>query len=337
MPSSLGELATRFGCDLSGDPDIVVSSVAALSNAGPCSLSFLSNPALKEQLSSSKAAAVVVRAEDASECPVPALISDNPYLTYARIAAHLYPKPAINAGVHKAAVVEEGAVVAASAQVEALAYISSTAVIGENVYVGPGCVIGPDCVVGDDCRFIANVSLPRAVTIGKRGLFHPGVVIGGDGFGNAMSPDGWVKLPQIGGVVIGDDVEIGCNSTVDCGAIGNTVIEDGVRIDNLCMVAHNVHVGEHTAMACMTAIAGSATIGKRCLFAGQSGSVGHITICDDAVINGRGMITKSITKPGIYASGFPSENVRDWNKKVARFRRIDTLYERVSKLEKKDQ
>lgn len=333
MPISLGELATRFGCDLDGDPDIEVDRVAALANAEPGSLSFLENPSLRKLLPATRAAAVVLRAADADDCPGAALITDNPYATYARMAALLYPAPAVKPGVHAAAFVDATARIAKSAQIDALAFVGERAIIGEHVYIGPGSVVGPDCVIGDGCRLVANVTLPRAVTIGKRGIFHPGVVIGADGFGNAMSPEGWVKVPQVGGVQIGDDVELGCNTTVDCGAIDDTVIEDGVRIDNLCMVAHNVRVGAHTAMACATAIAGSTTIGKRCLFAGQSGAVGHITICDDVTINGRGMVTKNISEPGSYASGFPSEKLRDWNRKVASFRRIDALKERVRKLE----
>ena len=334
MSISLGELATRFGCDLDGDPDIVVSSVASLSSASPDSLSFLSNPAFKTQLSATQAAAVVLRADDVNDCPVAALINNDPYAIYARMATLLHPSPVVIAGIHATAVVAESASVATSAQIDALAFVGERTVIGENVYVGPGCVIGPDCVVGDDCRFVSNVTLPRNVQIGKRGLIHPGAVIGGDGFGNAMTAEGWVKVPQIGGVRIGDDVEIGSNSTVDCGAIGDTLIEDGVRIDNLCIIAHNVCVGAHTAMAAMTGISGSTTIGKRCMFAGKSGTVGHVTICDDVVVSGRATITKNITEPGVYASIFPAEMLRDWNKRVARFRRIDGLYERVSKLEK---
>ena len=334
MPISLGELAIRFGCDLDGDPNVEINSVASLNNARADCLGFLANPALKEQLSVTQAAAVVLRAEDADDCPVASLVNKDPYASYARMAALLHPSPEVYGGIHASAVVAESANVAASAQIDALAFVGERTVVGENVYIGPGCVIGPDCVVGDDCRFIANVTLPRRVQIGKRGLFHPGAVIGGDGFGNAMTAEGWVKVPQIGGVRIGDDVEIGCNTTVDCGAIGDTVIEDGVRIDNLCQIAHNALVGAHTAIAGASGISGSARIGKRCMFGGQSGTVGHITICDDVVVAGRGMITKNITEPGMYASHFPSDKIRDWNKRVARFRRIDGLYGRVSKLEK---
>jgi len=333
MPISLGELATRFGCELIGDPDSVVSGVASLPNATAESLTFLASKAYKEQLSSTKAAAVVLRPEDAADSPVATLLHDDPYACYARMASVICPPPAYAPGVHASAVVDATASVAASAHLAPNVVVGERSTVGENVYLGPGTVVGPDCEIGDDCRFIANVTLARAVTIGKRGIFHPGVVLGADGFGNAMSAEGWIKVPQVGGVRIGDDVEIGANTTVDCGAIEDTLIEDGVRIDNLCMIAHNVHLGAHTAMAAMSGIAGSTTIGKRCMFAGMGGAVGHISICDDVIIGAKSYASKDITEPGTYLASFPAEPARDWTKKVARFRRIEALQARVRKLE----
>lgn len=334
MPISLGELATSQGCELIGDPDATVSGVASLQNASPESLSFLSGSSYLSQLPATKAAAVVLRAEDVEACPVAALISDNPYATYARMAALVCPEPLFAPGVHTTAVVADSATIADSAHIAATAVIGERTVIGEHTVVGPGTVIGSDCNVGDNCRLIARVTLVQDVRVGARGIFHPGVVIGADGFGNAVTPDGWVKVPQLGGVVVGDDVEIGANTTVDRGAIGDTVIEDGVRIDNLCMIAHNVHVGAHTAMAAMTGIAGSTVIGKRCLFAGKSGTVGHINICDDVVVAAKTFLSKDVTEPGTYAASFPADNARSWAKQLARFRRLGTLMERVKKLEK---
>jgi UDP-3-O-[3-hydroxymyristoyl] glucosamine N-acyltransferase len=334
MPVTLGELSNRFGCELIGDGEVVVDNVAGLHNAGPGSLSFLSNPRFKEQLSSTKAAAVILRPEDADGIPAAALLSDNPYAHYALMAAVIHPEPVYEPGIHESAVIAATAEVAAGAHIGANASIGDNVIIGDKAYIGPGSVVGPGCVVGDETRLIANVTLVRQVTIGVRGILHPGVVIGADGFGNAMTPDGWVKVPQVGGVRIGDDVEIGANTTVDCGAIEDTVIEDGVRIDNLCMIAHNVHVGAHTAMAAMTGISGSATIGKRCMFAGQSGVAGHINICDDVVVSGKAVISKDVKEPGVYAGSFTAEPAREWNRKVARFRRLGQLMERVTKLEK---
>jgi UDP-3-O-[3-hydroxymyristoyl] glucosamine N-acyltransferase len=335
MPVSLGELATRFGCELIGDPDIEISDVASLPNATSTSLSFLSNPSYKTQLPSTKAAAVILRPADADDCPVAAVLHDDPYACYARMASLVHPLPSFASGTHASAVVDAGATVASSAHLGPNVVVGERAAIGENVYVGPGTVIGPDCVVDDDCRLLANVTLVRAVRIGKRGIIHPGAVLGADGFGNAMTPEGWVKVPQVGGVVVGDDVEIGANTTVDCGAIGDTVIGDGVRIDNLCMIAHNVRVGAHTAMAAQTGISGSTTIGERCMFAGNTGCVGHITICDDVVVLGKAMVTKDITEPGAYSGMFGAEPARTWARQVARVRRLESLQKRVKKLEGK--
>ncbi len=334
MPIRLGELAVRFDCKLVGDPDITIDNVAGLQNAGPGSLSFLSNPKFRRQLAVTQAAAVVLRAEDVEGSPAAALVSANPYADYARMAAVIHPAPRYAPGVHASAVIAESAAISPTAHVAANVSIGERTTIGANAYIGPGTVIGPDCSVGDDCRLIANVTLVRKVKMGLRGILHPGVVIGADGFGNAMTPEGWIKVPQLGGVRIGDDVEIGANTTVDCGAIGDTVVEDGVRIDNLCMIAHNVHVGAHTAMAAMTGISGSTTIGKRCLFAGQTGVVGHIAICDDVVVSGKAVVSKDITEPGVYAASFTAEPAKEWSRKVARFRRLDQLIERVRKLEK---
>lgn len=333
MATSLGELASRFGCELRGDADVKVSDVASLQGASPTSLSFLSGDAFKQQLAETSAAAVVLRAKDADDCPTACLIHDNPYACYALIAAHLHPAPAIEPGVHERAVVAESATVSSSAQVEALATICDGAIVGDGCYIGPGSVVGPGCEVGEASRLVANVTLARNVVIGARALIHPGTVIGCDGFGNAMTPEGWVKVPQLGRAVIGDDVEIGANCSIDLGALGDTVIENGVRIDNLVHIAHNVKIGEHTAIAGQCGFAGSAVVGKRCMFGGQAGMVGHISICDDVIIWGKGMVTKSITKPGAYGSGFPSEPAKDWNRKVARFRRLGKLIERVTKLE----
>ncbi len=334
MSISLGELATRFDCDLDGDPDVTVDRVSTLSNAGPTALSFFSNARLKEQLSSTRAAVVVLRPDDAADCPTATLTHDDPYAAYARIAAAIHPPPAVQPGVHPSAVIDPTAKVAATAQVDPNAVIGERCVIGERVHIGAGCVIGPDSVVGNDCRLLPNVTFARQVRIGQRGLIHPAVVIGSDGFGNAMTPDGWIKVPQLGGVTIGDDVEIGAGSTIDCGAIDDTVIEDGVRIDNQCMVAHNVHVGAHTALAAKVGIAGSAVIGKRCMFAGKSGTVGHISVCDDVTILGRGTVSKDITEPGVYGAGFTVEKASDWNRRAARFRRLGSLFDRVKRLEK---
>jgi UDP-3-O-[3-hydroxymyristoyl] glucosamine N-acyltransferase len=335
LARSLGELAAQFGCELAGDPAIEVSRVATLANADADCLSFFANKVYRDELRSTGAGAVIVREEDVADCPVAALVARDPYLVYARMAAELHPEPDVQPGIHPTAAVAESATVASSSQLSAHVSVAASAEIGEGVFIGPGAVIGPRCRVGAGSRILANVTLVQDVSVGERCIVHPGAVLGSDGFGNAQSDRGWVKVPQVGGVRVGDDVEIGANSTIDRGAIDDTVIGNGVRIDNLVQIAHNVQVGDHTAMASMTGVSGSTTIGKRCMFAGQSGIVGHITICDDVVVGGATMISKDIARPGFYTASFPGEEDRVWKRRVARFRRMDDLAARVTALEKR--
>lgn len=334
MSTSLGELAVKFGCELVGDPAVKVSRAATLTNADSESLSFFVNKAYREQLRQTTAAAVIVHPDDADDCSVNALLANDPYLAYARIAAVLHPFPDLVGGIHKSAVVASSASVADSAQVSANAVIDDDCVIGDQVFIGPGVVIGPRCTIGGGTRLYANAALVQDVRMGERCIVHPGAVIGSDGFGNAKCGGGWVKVPQLGGVRISDDVEIGANTTIDRGALEDTVIENGVRLDNLIQIAHNVQVGEHTAMAAAVAVAGSTVIGKRCMIAGQAGIAGHVNICDDALIGGATMISKDIKEPGFYLASFPAEKDRDWKRMVARFRRMEELVKRVKVLEK---
>ncbi|MDX1405264.1 MAG: UDP-3-O-(3-hydroxymyristoyl)glucosamine N-acyltransferase [Woeseiaceae bacterium] len=334
MATSLGELAVKFGIELVGNPEVRVSRVATLANADSESLSFFANKAYRPQLRQTNAGAVLLRPEDAGDCPVNALLADDPYLAYARIAGLLSPHPEVTPGTHPSAIIAGTARVAGSAEIAANVVIGEDCVIGEHVYVAAGAVIGPRCTIGDRCRIHANATLVQDVRMGERCIVHPGAVIGADGFGNAMSDDGWVKVPQVGGVRIGNDVEIGSNTTIDRGAIDDTVIGNGVRLDNLIQIAHNVEVGDHTAMAAFTGISGSSIIGKRCMFAGRAGVVGHINICDDVVVGGATMISKDIREPGFYTASFPAEKARDWKRMVARFRRSDDLLRRIKKLEK---
>ncbi len=333
--ASLGELAAQFGCELIGDPSASISRVATLSGAGDGHLSFFANKVYREQLRSTRATAVLLREEDAADCPVAALLTPEPYLNYARMAACLHPEPAVQPGIHETAVIAASATIAASAEIGSHVSIGDDVTIGEGTVIGPGAAVGPRCRVGSDCRINANVTLVQDVRLGERCIVHSGAVIGADGFGNAQSESGWVKVPQVGGVSIGSDVEIGANTTIDRGAVGDTIIEDGVRLDNLIQIAHNVQIGAHTAMAAFSGVSGSTTIGKRCMFAGQSGIVGHIRICDDVVVGGATMISKEITEPGFYTGSFPGEKDRDWKRKVARFRRLEDLVRRVSELERK--
>jgi UDP-3-O-[3-hydroxymyristoyl] glucosamine N-acyltransferase len=333
MPLRLAELAVRFGCELKGDPDALVERVATLQEAGPRSLAFLANTRYRRFLASTRATAVVLDATAAPECPVGALVTGNPYATFARIAQLLYPEPAFAPGCHPSSVVEPGATIDATAWIGAQAFVASGAVVGPGAFVGPGSVLLAGARIGQGTRLVARVTLCEGVRIGQRCLLHPGVVVGADGFGQAQDVAGYVKVPQVGAVAIGDDVEIGANTTVDRGAIGDTVIGDGVKIDNQVQIGHNVHVGEHTVIAGCAGISGSAVIGRRCMIGGMVGVVGHLEICDDVAITGRTMVSSSIRRPGVYSSALPADDARRFRRNAARFQKLDELVRRVRRLE----
>lgn len=335
MGATLGELAVRYGCELRGDPDLRVERVGTLTGAGPGELAFFANPRLRRELAATRAAAVLVAPASAAAAPVPALVVGNPHATFARIATELYPAPVAAPGIHPSAVIAADARLAASVHVGPLAVIESGAVLGERVFVGPGCVVGAGASLGDDVQLVARVTLCHGVSIGPRTILHPGTVIGGDGFGYAPEKGAWLKVPQVGSVRIGADVEIGANSSVDRGAIEDTVIAEGVKIDNLCQVGHNVRIGAHTAIAGCVGIAGSAVIGARCQLAGQTGVAGHLTICDDVVLTARALVVNDITEPGLYASAVPVEKFSDWRRILARLKRLDLLARRVGALERR--
>jgi UDP-3-O-[3-hydroxymyristoyl] glucosamine N-acyltransferase len=319
---SLGELAVRFGLELEGDPNTRVSHVATLSQAAPGSVSFLANSRYRRSLRTTRAGAVVLTAEDAGSCPVASLIAPNPYLSYARIAELMYPESKAVPGVHATAVVSPGARVPASATVEALAVIEDGVEIGERAVVGPGCIVQRGARIGADTRLVARVNLYPGVVLGERGLVHAGAVIGADGFGFAPDRGTWFKVPQVGSVRIGDDVEIGANTTIDRGAIGDTVVENGAKLDNQIQVGHNVTIGAHTAIAACTGISGSTTIGQRCLIGGMVGFAGHLNIADDVMITGCSLVSASIREAGSYSSGMPTVPTRAWRRMVAHLRRF---------------
>lgn len=329
------DIAVRFGCEIIGDPDVGVARVATLQNADQGSVSFLANPRYRAFLADTRASAVILDSDEAPGCPVTALVCDNPYAVYARVAELLHPEPAAAPGVHPSAVVSDEASIASTATVAPNAVVEAGARIGERAFVGPCCVVGRAAQIGDDCRLVANVTVCHGVRIGRRVIVHPGAVIGGDGFGIAQTESGWVKVPQLGSVSIGDDVEIGASTTIDRGAVDDTVIAEGVKLDNQIQIAHNVRVGAHTVIAACTGISGSTVIGKRCMIAGAVGFVGHLTIADDVVITGQTMVNRSIAEAGVYSSALPMDEARRWRKNSARFRRLDELARRVKALEKK--
>jgi UDP-3-O-[3-hydroxymyristoyl] glucosamine N-acyltransferase len=333
MAVTLGELAVRFGLELRGDPGVRLERVATLASAGPGDLSFLANPRYRAQLTATRAAAVILNAAAAPECPTAALVSENPYAAYARIAAVLYPTPQVAPGVHASAIVDPSARIDATAQVGPQCVIGPRVSIGPRAFIGPHCIIDAAASIAEDVRLVARVTLGTGVEIGPRAVIQPGAVIGGDGFGFAPERGGWVKVPQVGTVRVGADVEIGANTTIDRGAIGDTVIEAGAKLDNLIMIAHNVRIGAHTAIAACTGISGSTTVGARCMIGGHCGFAGHINIADDVVITGYSMISRSIERAGVYSSGIPFEEARAWRRLVARFKRLPLLEGRLRKLE----
>ena len=330
--ASLGELAVRFGCTLKGDPDLRVAHVATLERADPQSLTFLANPKYRRYLSQTQAGAVVLDAKSAADCPVAALIAKNPYAVYARIAAHLHPAPSVIPGRHPSAVVDPSAVIDPTAAIGPCAVIGARAKIGARCSIGPGCVLLDDVTLGADTRLIANVTLCNSVVLGERCLAHPGVVIGADGFGLAPAEGEWLKVPQVGGVRIGNDVEIGASTTIDRGAIDDTVIGDGVKLDNQIQIGHNVRIGAHTVIAGCSGVSGSTTIGSRCMLGGMVGVAGHLTICDDVVLTGKSFVSSDIRKPGYYSSGIPVDETPRFRKNAARFHQLDELARQVRRL-----
>jgi len=334
MPVRLAELAVRFGCELRGDPEAVVDRVATLADAGPGSLAFLANPRYRRQLSVTRATAVVLDAEMAQQCPVAALVHPNPYATFARIAAQLHPPPPFVPGVHPGATIETDAVLDPTAWIAPACYVGAGARIGARVFLGPGSIVLAGASIGADSRCVASVTLCAGVQVGDRCLLHPGCVIGADGFGQAPDAGRYVKVPQLGTVVIGQDVEIGANTTVDRGTIGDTVIEEGVRIDNLVQIGHNVRIGEHTVIAGCCGISGSTTVGRRCMIGGMVGIAGHLTICDDVAVTGKTMISSSIHRPGVYSGTLHADDARRFRRNAARFQRLDELAGRVRRLER---
>jgi UDP-3-O-[3-hydroxymyristoyl] glucosamine N-acyltransferase len=333
MPVRLGELAARFGCELRGDPDTLIERVATLQEAGAGAISFLANSRYRRHLPGTQAAAVVLDASTVDDCPTNALIAANPYATYARIAQLLYSEAAGPSGRHASAVIAADAEVDPSAWIGPNAYVGAGAKIGARVQIGPNSVVFDRVVIGADTRLVAHVTLCSGVRLGERCLLHPGVVIGADGFGHAPDQGGYVKIPQVGSVLVGDDVEIGANSTIDRAAIGDTVIERGVKIDNQVQVGHNCRIGEHTVISGCVGISGSVTVGRRCMIGGMVGIAGHLEICDDVAITGKTLVSASIRKPGLYSGALPAAEARGFRRNSARFQKLDELARRVRRLE----
>lgn len=330
----LKEIAARIGAELHGDGGLEIKKVANLRTAGAGEISFLSDRHYRHILQESKAGAVIVRQEDLEHAPGAALVMADPYVGFARVAQLLDTTPPVAEGVAASAVVEEGTELGKNVALGPHAVVQQGARIGDGVQLGAGVVIGRNSVIGEGTRIYPNVSIYHDVQIGAHCLLQSGVVIGSDGFGYANERGTWIKIPQTGRVIIGDMVEIGACTCIDRGAIDDSVIESNVIIDNLCQIAHNVHIGFGTAVAGSTTFAGSVSIGKYCIIGGTVVFNGHITICDGVTVTGGSQVMRSIDKPGTYSSGMPAQTNREWRFMTARTRHLGDMFRRLEALEK---
>ncbi|MDB5853858.1 MAG: lpxD [Herminiimonas sp.] len=340
MSIRLGELTQRLGGQLVGDSDLAVSSVAPLDSASHTDISFFTNPKLLAQASLTGAAAIIVSPANSAKIEAgyhgARILTDNPYAYFARVAQLFAEQVAVapTAGIHRTAVVDPSAIIAPSASIGPHVTIEAGAMIGDRCVVGSGAFIGRNARIGAGTRFYSHVVFHDGCQIGERGILHPGAVIGADGFGFAQDQGKWIKIPQTGAVRIGNDVEIGANTTVDRGALADTVIEDGVKLDNQIQIAHNCHIGAHTAMAGCVGVAGSAVIGKHCTFGGAAMVLGHLSIADNVHISSGSMVTRSIHEPGQYTGIFPLAKNADWEKSAAIVRNLGAMREKIRELEK---
>ncbi|MBL4910980.1 MAG: UDP-3-O-(3-hydroxymyristoyl)glucosamine N-acyltransferase [Alteromonadaceae bacterium] len=338
MSYTLEQLANKIGATVNGDPTHTVNSLATLENATSTEVAFLSNSKYRQQLSNTKAGVVILHQEVLVDCKTNALVVADPYLAYAKIAQLLDTTPAVAIGIHPSAVIAESAVIGDNVSIGANAVIEDNVELADNVIIGAGCFIGKSTKIGSATKLWANVSIYHQIIIGQSCLIQANTVIGSDGFGYAPASQDkvqfWHKIPQLGSVIIGNNVEIGASTTIDRGALDNTEIHDGVILDNQIQIAHNVIVGKNTAMAACSVIAGSSIIGKHCIIAGLVGINGHITVADGCTFTGMAMVTKNIKEAGVYSSGMPAAINKEWNKTNARVKKLDNVFARVKKLEK---
>lgn len=333
MGVTLAELARLVQGRVRGEPGFQVERANSLDRAGPRDIAFVDGARYLNRLAESRAGAVILRDADAAHFSRNAVVVENPQLAFARVCAFLHPAPAPTPGLHSSAIVDPSARVAATATVGPATVIGPGAAIGDGVWVGPGCVIGSNATIGEGTRLVARVAVQNDCVIGRHCLLHPGAVIGADGFGFAKDGGRWIKQPQLGRVVIGDDVEIGANTAIDRGTFGDTVIGNGVKLDNLIHIAHNVRIGDDTAIAACVGIAGSTVVGKRCTIAGQAGIIEHVEIADDVHITAASVVTTSLTQPGVYSSSLRAEPAAQWRRNMARLHRLDELARRLRRLE----
>ena len=326
---TLAEIVARLGGEAVGEVPQPLTGVATLDSASPTEIAFLANPRYRARLATTRAGAVILAPGDRGSASMPLILSDNPYAYYARLVAMFHPERRAVAGIHPSAQVSPRARVAAGVEVGPCAVIGPGCTVGEGAAIGAHCVLGEDVAVGAGTRLHARVTIYDRCSLGARCIVHSGVVIGADGFGMARDAGRWIKIPQVGAVRIGDDVEIGANTTIDRGALDDTVVGDGVKLDNQIQIGHNCVIGAHTVIAGCTGIAGSVTIGRDCLIGGGVGIIGHLTICDGTTISGFTFVAKSITTPGTYTSGTPVMPHAEWLRNSAHLRHLDAIVRRI--------
>jgi len=335
MKITLADIAEKIGAELQGGQgDVEITGLNTLEGAQTGEISFLANKSYQKQLLSTAASAVILHPDMAGDSPVPVLTMANPYAGFAKVSQIFNNLPAQSEGIHPSAVIAASAEIADGVSIAANVVIGEHAVIGAGTRIGPGTVISDHSVLGSSCILHANVTIYHDVTIGDECILHAGCVLGADGFGFAPDKGEWVKIIQLGGVRIGNKVEIGANTTIDRGALGDTIIGNGVILDNQIMIAHNVEIGDGCAIAATSGVAGSTKIGKHCTIAGGVGIAGHLTLTDGVHITAMTLVSKSITEPGAYSSGTAMMPAADWRKSATRFRQLDAMAKRLTKLEK---
>ena len=334
---TLGTIAQQLGAELRGDPSTEIAGIASLGSAQPGQITHLSSATYKKELAGTQASAVILKAEDADLCPVAALVVENPYLTFARVTHLFKPAPSSSSGVDASASIATSAEIGADVSIGPNVVVGEHARIGERTRIGANTVVGAHCVLGADVVLSANVTLYSDVKVGARSIIHSGAIIGADGFGYTPDERGaWQEIAQLGGVTIGADVSIGACTCIDRGALEDTVIEDGVKIDNQVQIGHNCRVGAHSLLCGMVGFAGSTTVGKHCVFGGRSGAGGDhpINVCDGVMVSSCTVLSQSVDKPGIYSGSMLFHEHGKWRRNALRFASLDELFKRVGRLEK---
>jgi UDP-3-O-[3-hydroxymyristoyl] glucosamine N-acyltransferase len=326
---TLGEIVAQLGGEAVGDRGTRLAGVATLDSAGPEQIAFLANPKYRGRLATTRAGAVILGPGDRDAAAMPRIVSDNPYAYYARTVALFHPDEPAQPGIHPFAQVDGSATVDATAEIGAFVVIGAGARIGARARIGAHAAIGRGVAIGDDTRLHPRVTIYDGCSVGARCILHSGAVVGADGFGQARGEGQWIKIPQVGGVRIGDDVEVGANTTIDRGALDDTVIGEGVKLDNQIQVGHNVVIGAHTVVAGCTGISGSVTIGRDCMIGGGVGIAGHLSICDGVTVTGTTFVTKSITQPGTYSSGMPFMPHAQYLRNAVHLRHLDELAAKI--------